>query len=116
MNSDKVYSFVADKQDARLDKHITEKYPKLSRTYVQKLIGEGYITVNDRVAKAGLRLNLGDKINIIIPPTPPSPLSPEAMPLNIIYEDDDLLVIDKPAGLPIHPAPGHSNNKHGQWI
>ena len=104
---DKTYSFVADKPGARLDKFVGEKCPELSRTYAQKLIGDGYITVNDRVAKASLKLNIGDKVNVIIPPTPPSPLLPEAIPLTIIYEDDDLLVIDKPAGLAVHPAPGH---------
>ncbi len=104
---DKVYSFVADKPGARLDKFVVEKCPELSRTYVQKLIGDSHILVNDRVAKAGLKLNIGDRVSIVIPPTPPSSLSPEAIPLNIIYEDNDLLVIDKPAGLAVHPAPGH---------
>ena len=106
---EKVYSFVVDKPWVRLDKYVSEKCLELSRTYAQKLIGSGYITVNDGVAKASLKLNIGDKVNIIIP-TPPSPLSPENIPLNIIYEDDDLLVIDKPAGLTIHPAPGHPSH------
>ena len=103
----KTYSFVADKPETRLDKFVGEKCPELSRTHAQKLIADGYITVNGRVAKVSLKLDVGDKINIIIPPTPPSPLSPEAIPLNIIYEDADLLVVDKPAGLTVHPAPGH---------
>jgi 23S rRNA pseudouridine1911/1915/1917 synthase len=102
----KTYRFVADKPGTRLDKFVVEKCPELSRTHAQKLIGEGYITVNGHVAKASLKLSIGDKINIIIPSTPPSQLSPEAIPLNIIYEDDDLLVVDKPAGLAVHPAPG----------
>ena len=102
-----LYRFLVDKQGARLDKYVSEKCPQISRTYAQKLIGDGYITVNDRVAKASVKLNIGDKVNIILPQATPSPLSPEAIPLNIIYEDDDLLVIDKPAGLTIHPAPGH---------
>ena len=104
---DKVYNLVADKQDARLDKYVCQERPELSRTKVQKLISEGYITVNDHAARAGLKLNPGDRVGIIIPPTSPSPLLPEALPLSIIYEDKDLLVIDKPAGLTIHPAPGH---------
>ena len=104
---DKVYNLVADIQDARLDKYVCQERPELSRTKVQKLISEGYITVNDHAARAGLKLNPGDRVGIIIPPTSPSPLSPEALPLSIIYEDKDLLVIDKPAGLTIHPAPGH---------
>jgi len=105
-----LYSFVADKPGARLDKYVCEKCPELSRTYVQKLITDCYITVNGRKVKAGLKLNAGDKLTISIPPVPPSTLSPEAIPLNIIYEDDDLLVIDKPAGLTVHPAPGHPSH------
>ena len=107
---DKAYSFIADRTGVRLDKYVGEKCLELSRTYAQKLIADGYITVNDRVAKVGLKLNVGDRVNIIIPPTAPSSLSPEAIPLNIIYEDDDLLVVDKPAGLAIHPAPGHPSH------
>ena len=103
----KTYSFVMDKPGTRLDKFVGEKCLELSRTRAQKLIADGYITVNGRVAKSSLKLEIGDKIDVVIPPTPPSPLSPEAIPLNILYEDDDLLVIDKPAGLAVHPAPGH---------
>ncbi len=106
----KAYSFIVDKTGVRLDKYVGEKCSELSRTHAQKLIAGGYITVNDRMAKVGLKLNIGDRVDIIIPPTAPSPLSPEAIPLNIIYEDDDLLVVDKPAGLAVHPAPGHPSH------
>jgi len=104
---DKSYSLTADERDARLDKYVCAKHPELSRTQVQKLIAGGNITVNGKPAKPGLRLNIGDRIDIDIPPTPPQELKPEAIPLKIIYEDDDLLVVDKPAGLTVHPAPGH---------
>ena len=104
---DEVYSFVVDKPGSRLDKYVGEKCPRLSRTHAQRLISDGYITVNKRVAKASLKLDINDRVNVIIPPVLPSFLLPEAMPLNIIYEDGDLLVIDKPAGLAIHPSPGH---------
>jgi 23S rRNA pseudouridine1911/1915/1917 synthase len=107
---DRVHNFIADERDVRLDKYVCQKLTELSRTRVQKLIAEGYITVNDQVAKAGLRLNIGDRLRVIIPPAPPSTLTPEAMPLNILYEDDDLLVVDKPAGLAVHPAPGHPSH------
>ena len=106
----KTYSFVADKPGIRLDKFVGEKCLELSRTHAQKLIADGSITVNGRVAKASLKLDVCDRIDVIIPPTPPSPLSPEAIPLNIIYEDADLLVVDKPAGLTVHPAPGHPDH------
>jgi 23S rRNA pseudouridine1911/1915/1917 synthase len=107
---DKVYNFIADELGTRLDKYVCHQLGELSRTRIQKLIADGYITVNDQVVKAGLRLNVGDRLRVIIPPAPPSHLMPEAIPLNIIYEDDDLLVIDKPAGLPVHPAPGHPSH------
>ncbi len=109
-NNLKVVSLVVDKPGTRLDKYASERYPELSRTQIQKLIGDGYIKVNDRVAKAGLKLNAGDRLSISLPPATPSSLVPEAIPLNIIYEDDDLLVIDKPAGLTVHPAPGHPSH------
>jgi 23S rRNA pseudouridine1911/1915/1917 synthase len=104
---DKIYNFVADEPGVRLDRYVCERLAELSRTRIQRLIAEGHITVNEQVAKAGLKLNAGDRLKVILPPAPPSPLTPEAIPLNIIYEDDDLLVVDKPAGLTVHPAPGH---------
>jgi len=103
----KVYSFVADTSGVRLDKFVGDKCPEISRTHAQKFIDEGHITVDDLVAKASLKLDVGDKVEVVIPPTPPSPLSPEEIPINIVYEDDDLLVVDKPPGLTVHPAPGH---------
>ena len=107
---DKVYSFVADKIGVRLDKFVGEECSALSRTQAQKLINSGYITVNDRVTKLGFKLNIGDRVDIIIPPIASTSLSPEAIPVSIIYEDDDLLVVDKPSGLAVHPAPGHPNH------
>jgi len=104
---DKTYSFVVDKAGTRLDRFVGENCVELSRTHAQKLIADGYITVNGHVARASLKLNIGDRVDVIIPPTPPSSLLPEAIPLDILYEDDDLLVVDKPAGLTVHPAPGH---------
>ena len=104
---DKVYNFVADEPGVRLDRYLCRKLAELSRTRIQKLISDGYITVNGGAAKAGLKLDAGDRLKVVLPPPPPSPLTPEAMPLDIIYEDDDLLVVDKPAGLIVHPAPGH---------
>jgi len=104
---DKVHSIIADEGDARLDKYVCQHFPELSRTRVQKLIADGRITVNGRVAKPGLKLNIGDRLEITIPPTPPEQVLPESIPLNIVYEDDDLLVVNKPAGLTVHPTPGH---------
>jgi 23S rRNA pseudouridine1911/1915/1917 synthase len=103
----KQYNFVADTEGVRLDKFVGDSCPELSRTHAQQLIAEGYVTVNGLVAKASLKLHPGDKVDIIIPPEPASLLMPEAIPLKILFEDMDLLVVDKPAGMAVHPAPGH---------
>ena len=104
------YSILVDRAGDRLDRFVSEKCSELSRTQAQKLIDEGYITVNSLVVKASYKITVGDEVKIVIPPTPPSPLEPESIPLHIIYEDADILVVDKPAGLTVHPAPGHPNH------
>ena len=106
-SSPEAYRFTVDEPGPRLDRYVAAKCPELSRTQAQRLISEGYITVNDGPAKASLKLDAGDRVTVTIPPAAPSTLLPEDIPFGIIYEDDDLLVIDKPAGLAVHPAPGH---------
>lgn len=92
----------------RLDKYVAEVLPQFSRAYIQKLITQGYILVNEQSAKASQRLKYSDKITIKIPP--PAYPTAEPIPLAIIYEDKDILVIDKPAGLVVHPSPGHTSH------
>ena len=104
------YSFVADAAGLRLDKFVGARCPELSRTHAQQLIQDGFITVNSNTAKSSLKLNPGDKIEVVIPPEPAPHLEAENIPLKIVYEDADLLVIDKPAGLAVHPAPGHPSH------
>jgi 23S rRNA pseudouridine1911/1915/1917 synthase len=104
------YTLVADVPGVRLDKFVAAKCPELSRTRAQELVATGFITVNGRPAKSGFKLASHDRVDISIPPGPPSALSPEPIPLKIVYEDGDLLVVDKPAGLPVHPAPGHPSH------
>jgi 23S rRNA pseudouridine1911/1915/1917 synthase len=101
------YSLTSDAEGTRLDKFLAEKCPELSRTHAQKLISEGLVSVNGETARASLKLESGDRIDFIIPAEEPSHLNPEDIPLNILYEDDDLIVVDKPPGLAVHPAPGH---------
>jgi 23S rRNA pseudouridine1911/1915/1917 synthase len=107
---DKVYSLIAGEGGIRLDRYVCQQLPELSRARVQKLVADGHITVNGRAAKPGLKLNTGDKLEVSVPPAPPEKPLPEAIPLDILYEDDDLLVVDKPAGLTVHPAPGHTSH------
>jgi 23S rRNA pseudouridine1911/1915/1917 synthase len=109
-NSSKTYHLSAGITGVRLDRFVADKCPELTRTHVQKLIADGFITVNGRGAKSSLRLDSGDRVDVVVPPAPPSPLTPEAIPLSIVYEDEDLLVVDKPPGLTVHPAPGHPDH------
>jgi len=104
----KTLQLVVPVSGIRLDKYIAEALPRFSRSYVQKLIEQGYILVNKRGAKASQRLNSGDRITIKLPP--PIGLTAESTPLTIVYEDKDIIVVDKPAGLVVHPAPGHPNH------
>ena len=89
----------------RLDKYVAEQC-KISRSFAQKLINEGQVDVNGHVGKASQKLNTGDKIVVSIPPSSPIALMAEDIPLKIVYENNDVIVIDKPAGLLVHPAAG----------
>lgn len=97
----------SDKAGARLDRFVAEACPDLSRSYLQKLIEAKSITVDGKAAKAATRLTPGAIVRVSIPPPRPATMLEERIPLNIVYEDEDLLVVDKPAGLVVHPAPGH---------
>jgi len=92
----------------RLDHYLAGVIESTSRTQVQRLIEGGLVSVNGGPARAGTRLRPGDRLTWQVPPTVPSVLKAEPMALRVLYEDQDLLVIDKPAGLVVHPGPGHS--------
>ena len=94
----------------RLDRWLTDQFEEESRSAIQRWIAEGLVTVNGlRAGKAGMPLEAETEIEVATPPAPvESSLRPEDIPLNIIFEDSDLLVIDKPAGLVVHPGPGHA--------
>ena len=103
-------SFTVYEEGSRLDSYATSRCPQLSRSHVQRLIDDGLVTVNGRDSKSGYKLRTGDRIVVEVPLPQPIAPQPEDIPLSIVYEDDDLLVIDKPAGLTVHPAPGHSEH------
>ena len=103
-------SFTAYEEGSRLDSYATSRCPQLSRSHVQRLIEDGLVTVNGRASKSGYKIQSGDRIEVEIPLPQPIAPQPEDIPLSIVYEDDDMLVIDKPAGLTVHPAPGHSEH------
>lgn len=91
----------------RLDSFLAEELDGISRSYLQKLIGEQQILVNNKVVKANYKVKTGDILLINIPDAAPIDVLPEEMDLNIVYEDSDLLVVNKPVGLVVHPAHGH---------
>ncbi|MCS6856021.1 MAG: RluA family pseudouridine synthase, partial [Elioraea sp.] len=90
-----------------LDVYLREQLANVSRGTIQRLIDEGHLRVNGRPAKATHAPRAGDRIEIHWPAPKPLDLQPEAMPLAILHEDDDLLVLNKPPGLVVHPAAGH---------
>jgi 23S rRNA pseudouridine1911/1915/1917 synthase len=90
----------------RLDKFVARLYPQFSRTLVQKTIAEGLLEVNGVVQKSNYIVAPGDLIVVLDVPIAEMDLTPEDLPLTIVYEDEDLLVVDKPAGMVVHPAPG----------
>jgi 23S rRNA pseudouridine1911/1915/1917 synthase len=92
----------------RLDRFVARSVADLSRSFVQQLLDDGRITVNGRLARPSYTLRGGEQVLVSVPPPQPTALAPEAIPLQIVYEDADLVVVDKPAGMVVHPAPGHS--------
>lgn len=100
---------IARDSGKRLDVFLAE-LENISRNYSQKIISQGLINVNGKPAKSSYKIESGDIISGSIPDPEPIPIEPEHIPLDIVYEDSDILVVDKPAGLVVHPAPG--NWKH----
>jgi ribosomal large subunit pseudouridine synthase D (EC 5.4.99.-) len=102
---------VTEKQQGlRLDRGLAEQLPELSRSRLQQLIRQGQVWLNGQPCRDKDRpLQAGDEVEVRIPPATPTALQPEPIPLDILYEDDDLLVINKPRGLVVHPAPGHAS-------
>ena len=96
-----------DKNGERFDRFLSGHCPDLSRSRIQGLIGEGSATINGKVVKPATKVRLGQVVELRIPEPQVSRLEPQHIPLSILYEDGDLLVVDKPAGMTVHPAPGH---------
>ena len=93
--------------NARIDKYIAENVENMTRSAVQKLIAEGCVTVNGKIPDKNLKLKTGDEIKINLPEPEICEALPENIPLDIVYEDEDLLVVNKPRGMVVHPATGN---------
>jgi 23S rRNA pseudouridine1911/1915/1917 synthase len=112
--SDKlIFTVEGDEISERLDKSITTRLVSFSRVKIQQLIKEGHVQINGKVGKPAYRLEAGDVVNVdlidsIIAPDVSAEAQPEAIPLEVLYEDADLAAINKPAGMVVHPAVGHT--------
>lgn len=108
---DRIEKFIFSKSsNERLDIFLTTCLPEFSRARIQRLIKDGHVRVDDQAAtKGGRYLEIGEKIEISIPPRISSKLVAENIPLEIVYENSDLIVVNKPAGMVVHPSPGHNN-------
>ena len=97
-----------DQAGERLDRYLPTAFPGLSRAAVQRLIGEGNVFLSGAIPRSSHRLSGGEEISVTIPPPSKLDLVPEDLPLSILHEDAYLLVVEKPAGMVVHPAPGHA--------
>ena len=94
----------------RLDVFLARLSPDLSRSRIRGLIDDGHVTVDGRPGKASMRLSAGEIVTLELPPPSPADLQPWDIPLSIVFEDEHLMVIDKPAGMTVHPAPGNEDH------
>lgn len=102
-------TFQIESDGQRLDKVVAETVPDLSRAAAQRLIKDGQVTVNGRTSKPSYRVEAGDTVVVHVPVETPPEIAPEEISLDVIYEDDYLLVLNKPAGMVVHPAYGHQS-------
>ena len=102
--------YVITDQTGRIDKVLTTLEPEITRSQLKNLINDGHVTVNGQAVKPKYKVQAGDKISLVKPEPQSLELTPENIPLDIVYEDDDVIVVNKPQGMVVHPAPGHPDH------
>ena len=102
--------YVITDQTGRIDKVLTALEPEITRSQLKNLINDGHVTVNGQAVKPKYKVQAGDKISLVKPEPQSLELTPENIPLDIVYEDDDVIVVNKPQGMVVHPAPGHPDH------
>ena len=107
MNEKELFTVTAEEAGQRLDGFLAEAMEELSRSRIQNLCEAGQTVVNGKTAKKNQKLKAGDTIEVEVPAPAPTEIIPQDIPLDIVYEDDSVLVINKPKGMVVHPAPGH---------
>ncbi len=101
------FQISSEQEEERIDKCIASLMDSLSRSYIQKMIREGYVEVNGKAVRQNFRVSADDEVAFFLPEAVEPEILPEEIPLDILYEDDDLLVVNKPKGMVVHPAAGH---------
>lgn len=99
-----------DMEGERLDTFLTGEFEDLSRSLVKNLIDDNKVEVDGQFRKASYRLKVGEEVKVIIPKPREFKIEPQNIPLNIIYEDEDIVIVDKPKDMVVHPAPGNTEN------
>ena len=105
----KEYEFIVSEESEgeRVDKYLTMLMDSLSRSYLQKLLKESHVTVDGQPVKANYRIKTEDAVRVLLPPLITPDILPENIPLEVLYDDEDVIVVNKPKGMVVHPAPGH---------
>ncbi len=101
------YFMVENDEGERIDRYLAEELEGRSRSYLQKLMKDGYVKVNGKPVKPNYRLILGDEMEIVFPDVEEPKIQAEDIPLDILYEDRDIIIVNKPKQMVVHPAPGH---------
>lgn len=107
MTNEIVFEIIPEMEDERIDKCISSYMDELSRSYIQKIIKDGMVFVNDKEVKANYRVKTEDIVRFVIPESVEPEIKAEDIPLDILYEDADFLIVNKPKNMVVHPAPGH---------
>ena len=107
MTENSVIEYLIEENGKRIDAWLSDELTDMSRSYIRKLIDDGSVTVNDEGCKANYKLRAGDNVKVVVPPPVEMEVLAEDIPLNILYEDNDILVVDKPKGMVVHPAVGN---------
>ena len=103
----KEFSIDLNSEGQRIDLYLSEQFEDRSRSYIQKIIKDGYVKVNQKPVKSNYRLSFDDRVEVTLPEAKEPDIVPENIPLDILYEDQDIIMINKPKQMVVHPAPGH---------
>ncbi len=109
MEFDECYNMIVDDEysDIRIDKYLSEIFPELSRTYIQKLIKNGCVLLNSKQVKPNCRIADKDTVEVTFPELSVPDIVPENIPIEVVYDDNDIIIINKPKNMVVHPSPGH---------